>query len=270
MINPAARNSKELLISALSEKWPQTLKELFSNVKKNYGKNITYQAVHKALRLLLKEKIVIHENSAYKLDLSWIKQNKIFFEIIERKYEQIVSKPSSIPSKIEFNTYFEMYSFTCDALYEEMIDPKSLPICFYDAHWWNTFMFTEEQIKKMEAFTKKHQFYCVAKPGGPADQMFMNFFKNYGMHCTNSKKVETEHGFFVIGDCFVQIFYPEEIIKFRNEIAEQSITLKNIDINKMQRELVLHKNKIIFLINQDKELAQRMREKVLSYFKEAK
>ncbi|MEK6937833.1 MAG: hypothetical protein AABX04_02190 [Nanoarchaeota archaeon] len=228
----------EVIIDILSQQWPLSLKEIFYAMKNKYGKNVTYQAVHKALHLLIEDKIIISETNAYRLNIEWIKDKKNYFNKLDGNYEKISPLSAGIPTRLEFNTYFEMYSFMCDALYEETIDPKGLPICFLDSHWWNTIM-TEEQTKKMQAFTSKHEFYCVAKPGGPADQMFMKFFSNYGMHCTSSSKIQTEHGTVVIGDVFIQIFYPTEIEKLRDEIANKSID--QVDLKKMQGELLYKK-----------------------------
>ena len=79
----------------------------------------------------------------------------------------------------------------------------------------------------------------------------MNFYKNYGMEVINNENIQTEHGTIVMGDLFIQIFYPESMQKVRKELAGKQTTIDTIDIKRVQEELIYQKNEIIFLIHND-------------------
>lgn len=267
-INGEKCSVRQSVIKLLSDKWPLSAKEIYFQLKKKHSLSVTYQAVHKVLQDLLNKKILVNEDKKYSLDLDWIKSMSESFNKLKKSYlkKNILSK-ETFPSKIIFQTYYEMYSFVADLIYEEQIDPKSLPICFTDKHWWNLFVLTEDQLKKLEIFSKKHEFYCIGKRTTPLDLILMNYYKNHGMHCMNSDLIKTDQGTIIIGDAFIQIFYPDNLRQTMDEIAESTNNIENMDLKKMHEELVHKKNEIIFLIHYDKQIADRMRKEVIGYFK---
>ena len=264
--NIKTKDTKSAIIDTLSEKWPLTTKEIYALLKKRNSSTITYQAVHKVLNELVLQEVIVKDERKYSLNENWIKSSKEQFIRLENIYHRKDFDNETLPSKIVFNSYYDMYSFICNYLAQENLDTKGKPICFFDKYWWNTIILNPNQIKQLSDFTKKYEFYCVAKGGGPLDTMFMNFYKNYGMNVINNKNISAEQGEVVVGDLFIQVFYPEALRSVMNELAGPHTTLDNVDIKRAQQELVYKKNEIIILIHQDQQLADRMRNKVISYF----
>lgn len=256
---------KEAIIDILSIDWPLSLKEIYSRLKSKYGVSVTYQAAHKHLHNLVEEKIVSDAQNKYSLDLNWIKSSNDKFAHLEKSYTK-QKFTQQLPRKIIFNSYYEMYSFVEDALFNKLIPTLGKPVCFIDRHWWNTTILTKEQVRKLEEITKNNEYYCMAKCNGPLDNIFMNFWKSYGMHVKTEEDLQVEHGTIIIGDIFIQILYPKDFQKVMDELANSAATLAEINLKKMQTELVYRKTEIIFLITEDKEIAERIRQDVLNRF----
>jgi hypothetical protein len=269
IVNPLFKNKgniKEQIIDILSLQWPLTAREIFYIITKKLGISITYQGVHKGLKQLLSGNVIKVEKRKYSLDEEWIKSSKEQFNKLEKIYQEKGFDKEILPSKIVFNSYYEMYSFVCDYLSKEDLKTNGEPIIFTDKHWWNLFVMTEEQLTKLDDFSKKYEFYCVGKCNTPLDLMLMNFYKKQGMHCKNSDIVKTDQGTIVVGDVFIQIFYPDNLRRIMSEIAESTTNFESMDLKRMQQELVYKKNEIIFLIHQDKILSDRTRKEVIGYF----
>ncbi len=261
-----SNSTKDRIILLLSHQWPLTAKELYSQIKRTSPSKISYQAVHKMLSELINQKIILKEERKYSLVPSWISSQKDFFTNLDKHYNQKITFNENLPSKIVFNTYYEMYSFVADFLSKDNLETKGKPICFLDHYWWNLLILTSDQIKKIGAFSKKYQFYCVAKGGGPLDTMLMNYYKDYGMEVINNPNIQTEHGTVVIGDLFIQIFYPKKLCAIMHELAGKQTTIDNVNIKKAQEELVYQKNEIILLIHKDASLAEIKRKEIIGYF----
>ncbi len=256
---------KEAIIDILSTDWSLSLKEIYSRLKNKYGVSVTYQAAHKHLHNLVEEKIVSNNEKKYSLELDWIKNSSARFSHLEKNYTKHQFS-QQLPQKIVFNSYYEMYSFVEEALFNKVIPTLGKPVCFIDRHWWNTTILTKEQVHKLEEITKNNEYYCIAKCGGPLDIIFMNFWKSYGMHVKTEENLSVEHGTIIIGDVFIQILYPKDFQKVMDELANSAATLAEINLKKMQSELVYKKTEIIFLITEDKSIADRIRHDVMERF----
>ncbi|HIH20774.1 TPA: hypothetical protein HA244_05900 [Candidatus Micrarchaeota archaeon] len=73
------------IIRVLSERWPLNARHLYSAIRQDFP-NVTYQGVHKALRLLVEERVVTLQDMKYALSLDWIREMRLTSESIERRY----------------------------------------------------------------------------------------------------------------------------------------------------------------------------------------
>jgi len=65
-------SSKEIIIQILSEEWPLSSKQIHSKIRR-YGKSVSYQAVHKTLKELIKNNVLKRSDSKkYKINLTWV------------------------------------------------------------------------------------------------------------------------------------------------------------------------------------------------------
>ncbi|QQR92498.1 MAG: hypothetical protein IPJ89_05120 [Candidatus Iainarchaeum archaeon] len=111
LVSNQPKNAKSAIIQKLSKQWPLTPKQLTHAVQREYGMDITYQAVHKALLELEKEKVLSKEDSQWKLNPEWLKQHHTFVEKAIQHYQGKKNHYSIDLNKTE-PQYFEFDSFT--------------------------------------------------------------------------------------------------------------------------------------------------------------
>lgn len=80
------RTVMDLIVSILAHKHPLTATEILDEIKNQYRIKVTYQAVHKSLVILMKEKVIVKEGKSFKLDVEWIKSLERFYEALTVSY----------------------------------------------------------------------------------------------------------------------------------------------------------------------------------------
>ncbi len=71
-------NVRDLIIEVLSRAWPLNGREIYRAMKRDLPTKVTYQGVHKALKQLLEEDMVVQEDRKYKLNMNWAREMKKF------------------------------------------------------------------------------------------------------------------------------------------------------------------------------------------------
>ncbi len=82
-------DTRDHIVSILTEYWPLTTKTIYSVMTRQNGQSITYQAVQKTLKQLLSQGIVVRYNKKYYLNSEWIQQVKKFVIDFEENYQKI-------------------------------------------------------------------------------------------------------------------------------------------------------------------------------------
>lgn len=81
-------DTRDHIVSILTENWPLTTKTIYSLLTKRQGIEITYQGVQKTLKQLLAQGIITHQNKKYYLNSEWIQQVKKFVVNFEENYQK--------------------------------------------------------------------------------------------------------------------------------------------------------------------------------------
>lgn len=84
--------AKDAIVSILSQEWPLTMKEIYFAAVRQHALNVSYQAIHKATKQLVQQKVVAKNERTYCLNTEWIKQIKGFTENLEKAYERAAEK----------------------------------------------------------------------------------------------------------------------------------------------------------------------------------
>ena len=79
-------STKKLIIEILSSEPPLSLNIICNQLRKRYGINLTYQAVHKAIKELTDEGILQKEKKDYKLSIDWINEIEKYSKKLKESY----------------------------------------------------------------------------------------------------------------------------------------------------------------------------------------
>ncbi|MDO8634312.1 MAG: hypothetical protein Q7K34_03400 [archaeon] len=83
---PKVSSAKDAVILALGGKWPLSAKEIHGEIQKSIGNDSSYQATHKTINQLVKEKILAKSGKNYELSQEWINRLKNFSTGLSEKY----------------------------------------------------------------------------------------------------------------------------------------------------------------------------------------
>ncbi len=81
---------KDAIVNVLGNEWPLSLKEIYFAVVRDYSLSVSQQAVHKALKKLVENKVLAKHERKYCLNLKWIREIKQFGTNLEEAYTQPV------------------------------------------------------------------------------------------------------------------------------------------------------------------------------------
>jgi hypothetical protein len=77
---------KDAIVNVLRNEWPLSLREIYFAVVKHYSLRVSHQAVYKALKKLVENKVLIKHERRYCLNIEWIREVKQFGVILEEAY----------------------------------------------------------------------------------------------------------------------------------------------------------------------------------------
>jgi len=86
-LNPKSASAKDLIISILSNEWPLTAKTLWAKMQREGSVSLSYQAVHKSLLVLEREKIVEKIGKGYQINLDWLNNLRKFSDKTIESYK---------------------------------------------------------------------------------------------------------------------------------------------------------------------------------------
>jgi predicted transcriptional regulator len=91
--------TKGKILNIISDGSAHSVKEIYANLKQS--NNISYQAVHKMIKQMCLEAILVKENSKYKVNQLWVQKLKHASIELELKYNPVVETYNIDPSFVK-------------------------------------------------------------------------------------------------------------------------------------------------------------------------
>jgi len=273
-LNANTSSTQEKIILTLCDKWPLSAREICNTLQKQYAAEITYQAVHKLLKTLEKEKIIERSEKGYRMNLEWVRKVKHFSEQIEMNYvkdNKFDSESDLI--NLEFYSLFEflrtmLHIFSSDVL------PGADKGCFGAGimkHIWWPLSFEKDDFEKFKIMGGDHQSYLVCTSNSLVDQWLKEFYVKTGFDgVVLGTDFKHEDDIAVVGDSVLHIYFPEEIKMGMHKIYTEAKDISDVINNDFLEKMFNEKVKINVTVVKNKEVAAQMRDKILSYFKGGK
>lgn len=99
-------DAKRLIVRVLSKKHPLSAHKIFLEIRHAYPVELTYQGVHKAIKQLVEQSVVVEKDKAYSISTSWILGLKKQGEQLEQSY--FPNKPHSLVELKEGESFNEV------------------------------------------------------------------------------------------------------------------------------------------------------------------
>ncbi|RLG18217.1 hypothetical protein DRN67_04390 [Candidatus Micrarchaeota archaeon] len=88
----SGRELRDSILSILARDWPLSAREVYSQVRKTHKLSVTYQGVHKSLRQMVSEGVLLAEDGKYLVNVKWARQMADFGNKIATTYASKAAK----------------------------------------------------------------------------------------------------------------------------------------------------------------------------------
>ncbi len=248
-----------LIVMVLARHYPLSKMKLYHKIKADYKKNITYQAVSKAVGQLAAEHILLKQGKEYLLDEEWITcLEKFSNELVANygsKHSKLVDKNTT---EITFYTAKEVGDFLFNNLNTDFFDiGKGKKIGFQMKNI--TFApLSHKQLSQLRKLSKENKVYLTV-----AYDFFMNraiakllrllgIKVKLGVDCShNSVIIVTEN-------CLVNLYVPDEMRKEEFSMYKIVKSLADLRLISFYANILNRPMKFHMTITRNKELAAKV------------
>ena len=267
-MNTDNKSVKDLIIIILADHWPLTLKEIHNHLKKNYSINVSYQAVHKTINELKNKNILDKNRKEYQLNIGWIKSIAEFGEKLEGAYQEKKPLTDKIPSSFTVKNAWELYPLFIDLFERDVFNAKGKSICFIGNQVWNPMMGSEKEIEAYQRLSKKYQFYLAVRKNNLLNKMWKTYWDKINVKVKLNCKIgpSDQIDIFIVGDFFIQVFYPRELIKQEDRVGDKIKKISDVNAKEVNDIYFESYGDINIIITKNAELASFWRKKVEDLF----
>ncbi|MBI4360503.1 hypothetical protein HY572_01880 [Candidatus Micrarchaeota archaeon] len=263
---------KDLVILVLSREEHLSAKQVFQTIKKDFGSPATYQGVHKALRVLTGQGVLIEDKRKYVLDQKWITDLNSFVNKMEAKRSGRaalefgeIKNASSVT--LSFDSYMEaLYALldNMDRDYSENKEPDTTVAHWY--HAWPVTCVSKKEFEQLRRMMSLGEHYAVINQQTALDSVLADFWKDLGKKVHIGVSCATSCDLLVTRDKVVQLFLSPPVRKGINSVFKKSDE-GQIDFAALYSFVYGLKGNVSLIITSNPELADEIRGETLKYFK---
>ena len=266
---------KNLVFTILTKEYPLKLVELYNHIKKRYGKDVTYQAVRKAVQELIEADVISNKNNLYSINIDWVIESKQQLETIHQLLAKgpKSSKEQTIDGNVtvyEFPTLHAMMQF-----WEELIQDWSKKIKVGDMHTnfyqtrhiWEALSHLEQERNTMtQVIDKGIKSIALITADTPLDRSIKNFYQSIGIKTyirpTNSS---FDKGYQVgtYGDLVVQTTLPKPLVDAIDAFFHKNKSIETLNLNELSK-IVRSKIPVKMTVIKDAQMAKHINQSILS------
>lgn len=264
-------NTRNKIIEILSNEWPLTAKQIYNRLKRSYGVNISYQAVHKHLTQMIEEKKILKNQSGYCINEEWVQKIQKNAESMAQKIKNntkgvnLIEMNEGDSVNLSFNGILELGWFLIDKAMKAS-NPEKKPGLALWRFCYSLVGLDEKHLTGFKEVCKMNNWHMRIEEENEADKMFGITLKEYGIK-------EIKYGIkgcatklsdkIIIGDYITEIIYPKgfrKLWELQNRLPKQ---LAKFNVGKHIQLMRLPQPKITAIITKNKQLAEEYRKEYL-------
>ena len=255
-------STKSAVIEILSQNKPMTVKELYNEVSK--GKQITYQALHKAVKEMLDTEVLEKIEKKVSISKRWVEKLGKFTAMLNTK--------DSWPGKIDTTTQTKIYMFEnfvdlgkfIIRFFHDAPNPEKKPAICIMQHSWPVFGMGKTDYELLAEMFKETTFYDFVRFDTPLDILFAKMLEQIGKKVSVGVNINLPFDLVCKGDHICQIYFSQDFTKKFDEIFQKYKNIEQLQINELMQEFMVQKTKITVIHIVDKETAERVTADALS------
>ncbi len=258
--------TKAAIIQTLTEK-PYTIKELHSKIQKTTSKNITYQALHKAVKEMLTDEILEKQGKQITINKGWVeKLSKLTEQLKEQK---VPNNNAPQIRKLEYHDFSEFgKAILCE--WAKIPNPQNLTSFCFINHAWPLISMNKDDWARFKKLFNKKEFYGLIKNDTPLDKAFEKPFETLGKRVFSAPFMNIDYDSVIIGDTVTQVYFDSQFRKEHDLLFKRFAQLDENALSALSDQFLIKKTRILALIITDSALANQGRQNAQALIERAK
>jgi len=275
-------NVKNLVFSILSKEYPLKIIELMNFIRKRYGKDVTFQAVRKAILQLVEDGVLVREGNEFLINKEWVLKSKKEIDQLYRDLSKGKIKPRGLESikgevsVFSFGSLNELMKF-----WEDIIDDwfdhfkKGDPNvnCYQGAHAWEGLLHADREKILMGRLRKKKIIsYAFSTGNTPLDRYTWKFYKSLGLKVGLKSSLSSfDKTYYVAtyGEIIVQAHYPDKLVQAMDDFFKHNKKIEDLNLKDLS-DIVNKKIKIELTVIKNLSMARQINKSIISQVKDYK
>jgi len=268
------KSTKDRIINILARRYPLKTKAIYASIKKEYASPVTYQAIHKLLRELVDDGVLVKEELSYRINPEWLKKTSDFLAYVEQSYKNqksLVPGPSKVDkigaiTVMEFDSLADMDIFFMD--YEEKFHKKEKDkvIVWIARHYHWPFAYSKKMFDVQERKKEKKESYKIFGNLANLDRWAMKFYRQLGVNVIFNKNTKQTGDIAVYGDEILEIKYDEELLAAMDDFFKKNKDFEKIDLAGFFKNILNQKTKITVILQKNNYIAEKIVKESLRLF----
>ena len=261
---------KSKVLELISNEKSLSAKQIYSKLKKMHSITSTYQAIHKTLKQMLDEGVLIKEKAVYSINPKWVEDFKKNAEVLAEKVRtgkkefNLKELEEGETVHLNFKGILEVGWFLVNGI---MIapNPKKTPGIALWRFCYSIVGLEEKHLTGLKKACKENKWYAFIEENNKLDHLFGDTLLSYGLKGIkyNIKCTTPLSDKMIIGDYIAEINYPS---LFRKLWAIQNrLPVKIIEFNLAKHLLLMREIQpdIEVIITKNSKLAEEYRKDYL-------
>jgi hypothetical protein len=267
--------AKNLVFTILTKEYPLRQIALYNLIKKRYGKNITYQAVRKAVLELTEENVLEEKEKAYQINFEWVRTSKELLETLQKDLRAGPKKATeeSLAGDVtvyEFSSLNELFQFWQELVkdwFKELKQGPKVHNCYQGAHLCEVLLHQHGEREAFRRLKEKNvKSVGVITGNAPLDHATKNFYKSIGIDVYIRPSASTfDRGYYVAtyGDLIVSYTLPKHFVDAIDRFFHKNRSVETLNLEELSR-IVDKKATVKFTVIKNAEMAKHINQSILA------
>lgn len=267
------KTTKDLVFSILVDESPKTLTQLHREVKRKYGISVSFQAVIKAVNLLLSNQVIIKEAKLYSLNKDWIFETRNFFDKIYSEQFKVNKPMKKIELGKDVTVYHVKNLLELDRLWNDMLtnwakhEKEDKRNVWKGRHcWWLIPRLQEEDILHDFLLKQNIKTYNLVFNKTLLDKLSLRYYGNKGESIKSIRKSpDSNIDLSAFGEFILKCEIPDEIYNKLEKIYQKTKKIEDLNLKEVL-DIFKENAEIEVTLIKDKFLAGKIKEDVINHF----
>ncbi len=248
----AGETTKSVILRALAEQWPLSVKELYSGIRRSSARPLTYQAVYKSVKELLGDGVLAKQGNEYLISPAWVEKSGEFVGRLAESYEKSNLGSVRKIQELNFNSWSDAWNFLLSKINTNFFGESGE--AYVQLRRFFLMPISPGDIKALKEFVSKRKVYVMCRANSVIDKVAANFFRSLGAIAVTGVECARPTNVLVYGDCVISFYTLGE--GERAKLTEyykatKDMKLPDASVFKSFSQLFQKRIKVKLIINRD-------------------